>query len=67
MDRHRGKEARVILVEDKANCCGCGACYIICPVKAISMLPDIKGFIYPFIDDTKCVGCRKCVNICIFK
>lgn len=55
------------LYENKANCCGCSACYAICPVRAISMKPDQEGFLYPEIDETKCVRCRKCMNVCAFK
>ena len=28
------------LYENRENCCGCTACYAICPVHAISMDPD---------------------------
>lgn len=28
------------LYENKENCCGCTACYAICPVKAITMTED---------------------------
>ena len=55
------------LYENKENCCGCSACYAICPVNAIAMKTDDEGFWYPEIDGTKCVCCYKCQHVCIFK
>ncbi|MBN7772785.1 Coenzyme F420 hydrogenase/dehydrogenase, beta subunit C-terminal domain [Clostridium aminobutyricum] len=48
----------------KENCCGCGACSAICAMQAIHMLPDEEGFLYPKIDPTRCVNCRRCTGIC---
>ena len=56
-----------VLFENKENCCGCSACYSICPVKAIKMQWDVEGFLYPCIDDNKCIRCHKCLNVCAFK
>lgn len=50
----------------KEKCCGCSACYSICPTKAISMRKDVEGFFYPIIDKNKCVGCRMCEEVCLF-
>lgn len=46
------------------NCFGCLGCYHICPVKAIDVQPDDKGFLYPFLNQVKCVGCGKCISLC---
>lgn len=56
-----------VLYENKDECCGCGACYAICPKKAISMKLDTEGFLYPCIDLNVCVRCYKCINTCAFK
>lgn len=56
-----------ILFEQKENCCGCSACYAICPVGAISMKPDEEGFLYPCVDEEKCIRCYKCMSVCSFK
>ena len=48
----------------KNECCGCGACYNICPKKAIEMLEDEEGFKYPKINADKCVRCGLCEKIC---
>ena len=50
---------KVELYSDKQNCCGCSACLSICPQNAISMRCDDYGFIYPHIDQKKCIGCEK--------
>ena len=52
---------------DRENCCGCTACYSICPTKAISMKQDTEGFLYPSINLEKCIRCRKCLSVCGFK
>ncbi len=49
---------------DKKLCTGCSACYAVCPVGCIEMLPDGKGFLYPSIDEEKCVHCGKCKSAC---
>lgn len=56
-----------VLFEKKEDCCGCTACYAICPKEAIEMRLDEEGFEYPFIDEKKCVKCRMCVNVCPIK
>lgn len=56
-----------ILYEDKGSCCGCGACINICPSTAITMIEDECGFLYPRIDENKCVRCQRCKNVCAFQ
>ena len=48
----------------KNHCTGCTACALSCPKNAIDMRADRKGFIYPYIDNEKCVDCGLCRNIC---
>lgn len=55
------------LYKDSDHCCGCSACYSICPARAINMEPDEEGFLYPMIDEAKCVCCYKCLSVCAFK
>lgn len=52
--------------DQKQNCCGCSACYSVCPQKAIAMVEDEKGFRYPQIDEVKCVDCGMCRKVCSF-
>jgi coenzyme F420-reducing hydrogenase beta subunit len=49
---------------NKENCCGCSACYSVCPRQAITMKPDEEGFLYPEIDQSRCVDCHRCTAIC---
>lgn len=46
------------------QCCGCHACYNICPKHAIKMVEDDKGFKYPKIDKAKCINCELCKKVC---
>jgi len=55
------------LVENENLCCGCGACKAVCPKDAITLKPDKKGFVYPVIDDKKCVECGICRNSCAYQ
>lgn len=56
-----------VLYRDKADCCGCTACFAICPRGAIEMQEDEEGFEYPVIDSKSCVGCRLCISVCPMK
>lgn len=55
------------LYKEKENCCGCTACYAICPAEAITMKPDEEGFLYPYVHGEKCIRCYECMKVCIFK
>lgn len=49
---------------NKEDCCGCSACYSVCGKKVITMKPDEEGFLYPEIDQARCVDCGRCTQIC---
>lgn len=49
---------------DKKTCNGCGICTKDCPADAIKMVEDNEGFLYPVIDEKKCIKCNKCKNVC---
>ena len=51
----------------QSECCGCEACKNICPVNAIQMKNDAKGFAYPEIDQDKCISCGACQRVCPLK
>lgn len=51
----------------KEDCCGCSACFAICPKKAITMEEDEHGFLYPVVDESKCIKCMLCEKVCYFK
>ncbi|MFR3113361.1 MAG: Coenzyme F420 hydrogenase/dehydrogenase, beta subunit C-terminal domain [Gallintestinimicrobium sp.] len=54
----------MIEVKEKEKCCGCTACYSVCPKEAITMQVDEEGFKYPIVDREKCVKCNLCEKVC---
>jgi coenzyme F420-reducing hydrogenase beta subunit len=54
----------VIQIVDKQNCCGCYACYNICPPQCIHMQPDVEGFWYPVVEIDECTECGLCEQVC---
>jgi coenzyme F420-reducing hydrogenase beta subunit len=55
-----------INIENKKDCCGCGACVNCCPKGAISMREDEAGFIFPEVNEELCISCGKCKRVCVF-
>lgn len=53
-------------VNNFERCCGCAACFNICPQNAISFEKNIKGFMYPKIIKSKCVSCGLCKKVCMY-
>lgn len=51
---------------NKEFCCGCTACASICKHNAITMKPDDMGFMYPVFNETNCIDCGLCVQVCSF-
>lgn len=54
----------MIKISNKEECCGCTACYNICPKKAITMKMDEEGFKYPYVNDELCISCNLCESVC---
>lgn len=54
----------MIEIKEKEKCCGCTACYSVCPQMAIQMIADEDGFKYPVVDKDKCVECGLCEKVC---
>lgn len=51
----------------RSECCGCGACSQVCPQNCIEMIADSEGFLYPRINEEKCVHCGRCYDVCHIK
>lgn len=49
---------------DMHDCCGCGACFNVCPKKCITMKEDQDGFMFPEIDRASCINCHLCEKVC---
>lgn len=60
----RSKKTLPELYKRREDCCGCTACYAICPADAIEMQSDEEGFYYPTVNCSKCVRCYKCLGVC---
>ena len=54
----------MIRITDKSQCCGCEACVQRCPKQCITLHEDNEGFLYPLVDQTVCVDCKLCENVC---
>lgn len=54
----------MINLRKKTECCGCTACYSICPQNCIEMVPDEEGFLYPKVNITGCINCKLCERVC---
>lgn len=58
------KGKKHICIANKADCCGCSACYAACPRNAIWWIVDNEGFQYPVVDGNLCINCGICANVC---
>lgn len=46
------------------DCCGCRTCKTVCKFNAISVVIDKYGFEQMKVDETRCVACGMCENVC---
>lgn len=54
----------MIKIENKALCCGCHSCAQACPRGCITMAADEEGFLYPKVDESRCIDCGLCQRVC---
>lgn len=59
----KGKE-KYIKIERKEDCTGCSSCVNSCPQNAIGMVRDEEGFLYPEVNEDKCINCGICKKSC---
>lgn len=45
-------------------CTGCGACAFVCPESCIQMKENEIGIVFPIVDDTSCINCKRCQKVC---
>ena len=48
----------------KNNCVGCRSCEQVCPKNAIVIKEREDGFLYPYVNQEKCIDCSLCVKHC---
>ncbi|HEY9060624.1 MAG TPA: Coenzyme F420 hydrogenase/dehydrogenase, beta subunit C-terminal domain [Pseudobacteroides sp.] len=58
---------KIVLFENKKDCCACGACFNICSQNAIDIVEDEYGFTFPRIKESLCVKCGACKKVCAFQ
>lgn len=57
----------LLLYQRKEECCGCTACYAVCPTRSIEMVEDEEGFLYPIVRQKTCLRCGLCERVCPMK
>jgi formate hydrogenlyase subunit 6/NADH:ubiquinone oxidoreductase subunit I len=57
-------EVQNIILCSKQDCTGCLACYNACAQGAITLVKSEEDFVYPEIDQSKCVSCGMCAKAC---
>ena len=54
----------MINIVKESDCCGCGACSVVCPRGCITMKEGTLGHLFPAADAKKCVDCGLCDKVC---
>ena len=54
----------MINIQHKQDCCGCLSCVQKCPKQCISIYEDEEGFLYPKVDNSICIDCGLCEQVC---
>jgi len=52
------------IVKDKKLCTGCAACVQVCKQDAVKMNADDEGFLFPDINEERCLDCGLCRKTC---
>ena len=70
MDTYPGNIKRKVVFRNmylnslvESECCGCTACEQICPRNCIQMRKNEEGFLYPVVNNDKCIKCGLCEKV----
>ena len=64
LSKPKDNEIKHVVISRRENCCGCTACSHACPQHCVTMKSDKEGFVYPFIDEQRCIECGRCKIVC---
>ena len=54
----------MIKLAEKTLCTGCLNCVLNCKYGAITVRRDVLDNVYPFINESKCISCGRCMSVC---
>ncbi|OPZ32475.1 MAG: 2-oxoglutarate-acceptor oxidoreductase subunit OorD [Tenericutes bacterium ADurb.BinA124] len=54
----------MITINNEKQCCGCAACFDICPKHSIEMKEGTLGHLFPVVDSSTCINCKLCEKTC---
>ena len=49
---------------NEEECCGCGACSVVCPKNCITLEEGSLGHLFARVNQTSCVECGLCEKVC---
>jgi coenzyme F420-reducing hydrogenase beta subunit len=52
------------MISATSDCTGCNACVQKCPNNCIILEENKYGFLYPKVDETRCISCNICDRVC---
>ena len=64
VNRKNDEQMNSILENTEHSCSGCGACTVVCPVKAIRWAENENGFFAPIVEKKLCIQCGLCKKVC---
>lgn len=63
-DMYHTQDLMSTIYASKDKCSGCTSCAASCPMQCIQMMSDEEGFVYPIVDEIRCIQCGKCKRVC---
>ena len=58
------EEQNISVVAQARLCNTCGACFGVCPAKAVDYQETVGGYFLPVVDEDACIQCGLCFEVC---